>query len=111
MDMRGTPMGSSVLENSQPINDSAEGQTRRAPLESSTTTQEPKSDAPDTTTDQAPAEEQQSGNDGTAQGDAGRDKPLSITDVSNDIPTFFILDNRPNTGDKLAPPVGLHDPD
>lgn len=104
-------MGSSVLENSQPAKgDSAEGSNRRTALESTTTTTtttDTKSDSTTTTTTQTPAGQQP---DVTQRGDApvGRDKPLSITDISEQ-PIFFILDGRPNTGDKLAPPVGLHD--
>jgi len=42
--------------------------------------------------------------DATAPGDA----PLTINDIDEQ-PIFFILDNRPNTADKLTPGVGLHD--
>ncbi len=103
-------MGSSVLDNVQPPkSDSPE--SRRRPLESTTTTTETKTD----TTSTPAADQQPAGSDtpnGAPQGDAdaGRDKPLSIADVS-ETPIFFILDNRPNTGDKLAPAVGLHDPE
>lgn len=43
--------------------------------------------------------------DATADGDKA---PLNINDI-DEIPIFFVLDNRPNTADKLTPAVGIHD--
>ncbi|MDZ4837446.1 MAG: hypothetical protein SGJ27_26975 [Candidatus Melainabacteria bacterium] len=135
--MRGTPMGSSVLDSSQPVKGDANDGNRRT-LELGTTTAstaDARSDAmtastlpvqqllfnangafggtaeSDTAKAAPTAEEQAAAGENAQQGDAAtRDKPLTINDIG-EVPIFFILDNRPNTGDKLAPPVGLHDPD
>jgi hypothetical protein len=45
--------------------------------------------------------------DATANGDTA---PININDI-NEIPIFFVLDNRPNTAEKLTPAVGIHDPE
>lgn len=122
-------MGSPVLENTLPVNNESDGnkpleQPRYTPTETSTTTStETKSETLIAATLPLQGNNFVGNNSfGQAAGDAAadtqpqgdgavnRDKPLSISDI-DEIPVFFILDNRPNTGERLAPPVGLHDPD
>ncbi len=128
-------MGSSVLDSSLPTkSDTNDGQNRR-PSDSGTTTSPPETKSDATTASTSPVQqllnanaifgvpqaegdtakatvEGQPGSDNTdsTQSDAASDKPLNINDIG-EMPLFFVLDNRQNTGDKLAPPVALHDPE
>ncbi|MBX9671033.1 MAG: hypothetical protein K2X93_25800 [Candidatus Obscuribacterales bacterium] len=119
-------MGSSILENTTPSPESDTTKPTSVRYTTDTPTTTPTTETKDTkSTNQqgglflastfgpfgdAPADPSQQpakveGRDGTVGGDRA---PLNINDI-NDIPIFFVLDNRPNTGQKLAPPVGLHD--